>query len=112
MIHSRNPQTKVRLVINRATSDREGQATADKLSMVAKRFLDMEISKLGYVMDDDHVTKAVKQQRPYFLAFPQSQASKSIRNLVAAYLGSAGAAGSGSPGGLKGFFKKLKGFIP
>ncbi|MEJ8546470.1 MinD/ParA family protein [Brevibacillus borstelensis] len=112
MIHSRNPQTKVRLVINRATSEREGQATADKLSMVAKRFLDMEISKLGYVMDDDHVTRAVKQQRPYFLAFPQSQASKSIRNLVAEYLGSPAAAAPGSPGGFKGFFMKLKGFMP
>ncbi|QQE76148.1 MinD/ParA family protein [Brevibacillus composti] len=110
MIHSRNPETKVRLVINRATSEQEGRATSEKLAMVAKRFLDMEVSKLGYVMDDQHVTKAVKQQRPYLLAYPQSPASRSIRNLVAEYLGST-AGSTGTPGGFKGFLNKLKGLI-
>ncbi|USG67944.1 MinD/ParA family protein [Brevibacillus ruminantium] len=110
MIHSRNPQTKVRLVINRATSDQEGRATSEKLAAVAKRFLDMDVSKLGYVMDDHLVTKAVKQQRPYFLVYPQSQASRSIRNLADVYLGSSDES-MGSSGGFKGFLTKLKGLI-
>ncbi|KQL44403.1 cobyrinic acid a,c-diamide synthase [Brevibacillus choshinensis] len=110
MLHSRNPVVKIRLVINRATSEREGKMTADKLAMVAKRFLGMEIHSLGFVSDDSHVSKAVKQQRPFLLTYPQSLASRSIRNLVGRYLESS--IKSDIPAnGLKGFLARLKHFI-
>lgn len=111
MVHSQNPKAKIRLVINRATSQREGQNTADKLAMVAKRFLDMEIDTLGFVPDDSHVSKAVKQQRPFFLTYPNSQASKGIRELVESYLGSTSNTAHSENGGLRGFLTKLKHFI-
>ncbi|RNB77413.1 MinD/ParA family protein [Brevibacillus panacihumi] len=110
MLHSRNPDITIRLVINRVTSEREGIQTIDKLAMVAKRFLNMNIQSLGYVTDDHHVSKAVKQQRPFLLAYPDSQASKSIRKLVGQYLHNS----QGAPeqtSGLKGFIAKLKHFI-
>lgn len=110
MLHSRSPAVKIRLVINRVTSEREGKMTADKLAMVAKRFLNLEIQSLGYVTDDVYVSKAVKQQRPFFLAYPQSQASRSIRNLVGRYLESSAAAKIPA-NGLKGFLARLKHFI-
>lgn len=110
MLHSRNPSVTVRLVINRATSDREGKMTADKLAMVAKRFLNMDIHSLGYVSDDPHVSKAVKQQRPFLLTYPQAQASKSIRNLVGQYLEDSSKTDVHT-NGLKGFIAKLKHFI-
>ncbi|MED4582073.1 MinD/ParA family protein [Brevibacillus choshinensis] len=110
MLHSRNPVVKIRLVINRATSEREGKMTADKLAMVAKRFLGMEMHSLGFVSDDSHVSKAVKQQRPFLLTYPQSLASRSIRNLVGRYLESS--IKSDIPAnGLKGFLARLKHFI-
>ncbi|MED4780727.1 MinD/ParA family protein [Brevibacillus choshinensis] len=110
MLHSRNPVVKIRLVINRATSEREGKMTADKLAMVAKRFLGMEMHSLGFVSDDSHVSKAVKQQRPFLLTYPQSLASRSIRNLVVRYLESS--IKSDIPAnGLKGFLARLKHFI-
>lgn len=112
MLHSRNPKATIRLVVNRATSVREGKLTTDKLAMVAKRFLQMEIHSLGYVSDDIHVSKAVKQQRPFLLTYPHSQASKSIRNLVSHYLDdSTITAERMSTNGLKGFVAKLKHFI-
>lgn len=110
MLHSRNPDITIRLVINRVTSDREGKMTSDKLAMVAKRFLNMDIHSLGYVSDDPYVSKAVKLQRPFLLTYPESQASRSIRRLVGHYLQSSTEA-HGHPGGLKGFFAKLKHFI-
>ena len=110
MLHTRNPDTRIRLVINRATSEREGNATAEKLAMVAKRFLDMEITALGHIADDPHVSKAVKLQRPLLLAYPQSQASRSIRKLVGNYLQNAERVDS-HRSGLKGFFAKLKRFV-
>lgn len=110
MLHSRNPNIQIRLVINRATSEREGKLTADKLAMVAKRFLGMEIGTLGYIADDSHVSKAVKLQRPFLLTYPESQASKSIRKLVGNYLQNAAQTDVHSSG-LKGFIAKLKHFI-
>ncbi|MGG0938090.1 MinD/ParA family protein [Brevibacillus centrosporus] len=110
MLHSRNPAVRIRLVINRVVNEREGKMTADKLAMVAKRFLNLEIQALGFVSDDSHVTKAVKQQRPFLLTYPQSHASRSIRSLVGQYLQSS--TQSDTPAnGLKGFFAKLKHFI-
>lgn len=110
MLHSRNPAVKIRLVINRVTSDGEGKMTADKLAMVAKRFLEMEIHSLGYVADDSHVSKAVKQQRPFLLAYPQAQSSRSIRSLVGQYLEISSKA-ENPANGLKGFLARLKHFI-
>lgn len=110
MLHSRNPAVSIRLVINRASSEREGKLTADKLAMVSKRFLNMDIPSLGFVSDDPYVSKAVKQQRPFLLAYPQSQASRSIRNLVERYL-EVPVTSDPAASGLKGFLAKLKHFI-
>lgn len=110
MLHARNPAVTIRLVINRATSEREGKMTADKLKMVAKRFLNMDIHSLGHVADDPHVSKAVKQQRPFLLTYPHSQASRSIRNLVGHYLNSS-ADQPVTTNGFQGFLAKLKHFI-
>jgi len=111
MIHSRNPQTRIRLVINRAGSDQEGKYTADKLITVAQRFLGMEIGVLGYVPDDPAVSKAVKQQNPFLISFPHAQASKGIRQLVDAYLGNAQREKPQEAGGLLGFLSKMKKMI-
>jgi len=111
MVHSQNPTATIRLVINRATSRAEGRYTAEKLAMVAKQFLNMEISTLGFVPDDVHVSKAVKQQRPFLLTYPQSHAARGIRELVDAYLGSAATPEPSEHGGLRGFLTKLKQYI-
>ncbi|MFF2528669.1 MinD/ParA family protein [Brevibacillus sp. NPDC058079] len=110
MLHARNPAVSIRLVINRASSEREGKMTADKLAMVSKRFLNMDIQSLGYVSDDSYVSKAVKLQRPFLLTYPQSQAARSIRNLVERYLDGP-VTSDASVSGLKGFLAKLRHFI-
>ncbi|GEC88091.1 MULTISPECIES: MinD/ParA family protein [Brevibacillus] len=110
MLHARNPAVSIRLVINRASSEREGKMTADKLAMVSKRFLNMDIQSLGYVSDDPYVSKAVKLQRPFLLTYPQSQAARSIRNLVERYLDRPDTSDT-SVSGLKGFLARLRHFI-
>ncbi|WGV57928.1 MinD/ParA family protein [Brevibacillus brevis] len=110
MLHSRNPAVSIRLVINRASTEREGKMTADKLAMVSKRFLNMDIQSLGYVSDDPYVSKAVKLQRPFLLTYPQSQAARSIRNLVERYLDRP-VTTDDSISGLKGFLARLRHFI-
>ncbi|GAA4700888.1 MinD/ParA family protein [Brevibacillus fulvus] len=109
MIHSQPKHPPIRLVINRATSVQEGKNTAEKLFTVSKRFLNMELGTLGYLPDDSFVSKAVKQQKPFLLSYPHSQAAKGIKELVNGYLGKA--ASPELPGGLRGFISKMRGFI-
>ncbi|MGE5704407.1 MAG: MinD/ParA family protein [Clostridia bacterium] len=115
MVHSQNKQTRFRLVINRASSIQEGKQTADRLAMVAKRFLNMEVETLGFVSDDGFVSKAVKLQKPFFLHYPQSQAARDIRGLVPQYIGRMDGGASGMnqtvQGGLKGFLSKMRKLI-
>ncbi|MBO8162473.1 MAG: MinD/ParA family protein [Brevibacillus sp.] len=110
MIHARNPHTQIKLIINRSSSYREGRHTADKLTMVAKQFLGMDVQTLGFVFDDPHVSQAVKQQQPFLVAYPHSQASRSIRSLVSTHLGSA-SRNEGEIGGLRGFITKIRNMI-
>lgn len=111
MIHSKNPHATIKLVINRVSSLREGRNTADKLALVAKRFLGMELQTLGYVPDDVSVSNAVKRQRPFYLSYPHSQASKGIRELVNVYIGESAQVKPSDAGGLRGFLSKMKNFI-
>ena len=75
-----------KLVINRVTDAKEGKQTSDKISLVAKQFLDIQIPTLGFVDDDVAVSKAVKKQTPFTVAFPNSSASRSLQLLVENYL--------------------------
>jgi len=86
MVNNMNYKVKFRLVINRVSERREGKQTADKIMMVAKQFLDLDIPTLGYMLDDGHVSKAVKRQIPFTVAYPHSAASKSIQEIVDQYL--------------------------
>jgi flagellar biosynthesis protein FlhG len=104
MVSSLNYRCQFRLVINRVTSPKEGQQTAEKISMVAKRFLGLDIATLGYVADDLFVSKAVKKQMPFTVAFPQSAASKNLEEIVSRFLAKPVHTESE---GMKGFLNKM-----
>jgi flagellar biosynthesis protein FlhG len=86
MVNSMGHNVSFKLVINRVTDAREGKQTADKISLVAKQFLNIHIPTLGFVDDDPVVSKAVKRQIPFSIAFPYSTATKSIKTLTDNYI--------------------------
>ncbi|WP_159884364.1 MinD/ParA family protein [Paenibacillus puerhi] len=86
MVHSMDYEVSFRLVVNRVLDWKEGRQTADKLSMVAKQFMNIDIPTLGYVMDDSHVSKAVRKQVPFSIAFPDCPAAKSLSELTNNFL--------------------------
>ena len=86
MVNSMGHDVSFKLVINRVTDAKEGKHTADKISLVAKQFLDIQIPTLGFVDDDPAVSKAVKKQIPFTVAFPNSAASRSLQILVDNYI--------------------------
>lgn len=108
MLHSKNPFINPKLVVNRATSEQEGQTTAERISIVAKRFLNIDLTFIGMVNEDQNVSKSVKRQEPLLLAYPNTVASENLRKIARMYL---------QPDkkedikGMKGFLQKMLNFI-
>ncbi|WCN39110.1 MinD/ParA family protein [Aneurinibacillus uraniidurans] len=108
MTHSRKPGVCFRVVVNRAASAKEGKFVADKLSLVSRQFLGLEVFSLGFMFDDVHVTRAVKKQQPFSLAYPSSKAAHSMRDLVRSYLQQENE--QKKEAGMKGFISRLRSF--
>lgn len=86
VVNGAAPDTQFRLIVNRATDALEAQQTADRLTSVAKRFLQIDIPVLGYLADDPLVMQAVKKQTPYMLLFPNGKVSNQLRQFVSQYM--------------------------
>lgn len=106
MVTSLGHDVRFRLVVNRVTEAHEGKQTADKISMVAKQFLNLDIPTLGFVEDDSSVSKAVKRQVPFSVAFPNSPASRSIERLAAQFVSGQTVADT-THGGVRSFLSKM-----
>jgi flagellar biosynthesis protein FlhG len=105
MVKSMGIDANFKLIVNRASDAGEGRETAQKISLVASRFLGSELPSLGYLPDDAHVSKAVKRQIPFLIAYPSSDAAIALARLAESYL-QLPVAETGN-GGVKGFLTKL-----
>lgn len=111
MIHQLEHQVSFHLVINRVTSFKEGRQTADKITLVAERFLHLRLPTLGFLIDDTHVSKAVKKQTPFLIAYPNASASRDLESLVDRFLnGHSRRQGHSSERSWKQFWGKLIGW--
>ncbi|WP_172194459.1 MinD/ParA family protein [Saccharibacillus qingshengii] len=107
VVHDLEHSAVFRLVVNRAMDRREAQQTADKIRLVAQKFLQLDIPVLGHVSDDPHVSQAVKKQTPFSIRFPNSPASKDIQELAFRYTQHSLQVRADSPKGIKGFVNRL-----
>lgn len=74
--------TVIKLIANRVVSEQEAKNMFEKLSIVAKKFLNIDIKSLGVIPMDSHVTKAVMRQKPVSLIYENSAASKAFAELA------------------------------
>lgn len=86
MVHAKDENVHIKLVINQCTSDKEGTQTAENFKKVTEQFLNKQIGTLGYIPSDAQVPSAVKKQVPFTLAYPNGQASKAMQALTFDYL--------------------------
>lgn len=96
---------QVKVVINRIESNDEGNEVFNKINLASKKFLKMDLENIGYLYEDSNVRKAVRNQKPFLLAYPNSLASKGIE-IIAYNLINNGAYTS-STSGFKQFINKL-----
>ncbi len=97
-------EAPLRLVVNRILDRDEGQLVVDKLMRVSQRFLDLSINSLGYVYEDRNMVKAVKNQIPLLVSFPDAISSRCIESIAQRMLYGENIQ---QPRGMRGFFHKF-----
>ncbi len=75
-------QVEVNLVINRVDDDNEGSDVYEKLKAVSEKFLQVNLSLLGYLPQDLSLISSVKKQNPVCILYPESAYAKSIKNIA------------------------------
>lgn len=101
---SKRKSGTVHLVVNQVASSQEADLTANKLLTVADRFLKYKIDKLGFILADPMVSKAVMSQEPFILKYPKSAASQCVFRLAARLTNQEKTA---EASGVKGFFERM-----
>lgn len=94
-------ESSFKLIVNEAKNENEATGLYENLSSVAERFLNISIEYLGYIVQDNHIPKAVKNQKPVTMLYPKAQASLCFVKLAKTILDSETAY---VPGGNIGFF--------
>ncbi|MCM3569579.1 MinD/ParA family protein [Neobacillus mesonae] len=98
---------KFRLVVNRAKTYREAVDTSRALKNASSVFLKMNLNTLGFLMEDEHVGKAVRSQTPFYLSYPNCEASKNIKQIMYTFLPDMEGNPSSPIKGIRGFFEKI-----
>ncbi len=74
-------QNHIKIVANRVRSYEEGANLYNKLNVVVNKFLNFNIEFLGIIENDDNMSKAVIQQKPISMAYPNSKGAKSFKKI-------------------------------
>ncbi|HPD00006.1 MAG TPA: MinD/ParA family protein [Acetivibrio sp.] len=77
-VSNRDRNKNIKVIVNRAENANEAKDILTKLSVVAGKFLTIDLHPLGFIPQDEQVIKAIKMQQPFILSYPKSQASKQI----------------------------------
>ena len=96
-------RSSAKVVINRAFDEKEGEQTYLKFKRAVDRFLKMELSYLGCILEDRKLVKSVREQKPFVLAYPNSDAARCINSIANKIQGNSNESNVGA----QGLFKKL-----
>lgn len=100
------PKSKIHVMVNRVISDSEANLAYQRLGSAVKCFLSKDINYLGYILDDIKVKKAVMQQIPFKVAYPDCLASRCIDD-IASTISGLPATPLKKSGGIREFMNKL-----
>ncbi|MFU0826601.1 MAG: Flagellar biosynthesis protein FlhG [Lachnoclostridium sp.] len=74
--------TIIKMVANRVDSYEEAKQLYAKLNMVVEKFLTVKLGFLGGIPQDVSVSKAVMQQKPYSVIYPNAPATRAVFELA------------------------------
>jgi len=102
----RSEDTKVKMLANRVEKEAEGVTLFNKLNAVVTRYLKIPMTYLGYVPQDNQLTKAVMQQMPVSMQSPNAKSSQAYERVAERLLDLGGGAPQKSRG-MAGFFSHI-----
>jgi flagellar biosynthesis protein FlhG len=77
---------QTRVIVNQCKNMDVAQLVYRRFKTAVSKHLNQELSALGVIFEDDHVTRAVKEQRALLTSYPDSNAAKCIDKLVSRLL--------------------------
>jgi flagellar biosynthesis protein FlhG len=86
IVSRQDVNANVLLVINKADTEKEAHAAMDGFIRIAQKYTNMSIKEFGYILRDNNMVKAVKQQVPILVSYPKCTASMNIEQLTDKYL--------------------------
>jgi flagellar biosynthesis protein FlhG len=106
ILHRQKPGIGFQLVVNRVSRSKEGLEVGSKFKYAVQTFLNKELTIFGSIPDDPAVMQAVLKQVPFYLAFPRSPASVTMRKLADRFVAT-GTPVKEESGGMKGFIRNI-----
>jgi len=82
LLHAQGLRRPPHLLVSQATTADEAEETADRIRLVARRFLCVDLDSWGAIPEDPAIPRAVRRQEPVVTAFPQSPAAEAYRALA------------------------------
>ncbi|AYC29259.1 MinD/ParA family protein [Paenisporosarcina cavernae] len=99
------------LVCNRAFTPEEGKETTTRLSFAMKKFLEKEVVILGSLPEDDVVRKAVREQIPFSIRYPEASITRSLKLIATKFVQNEFVEEPESEGSSSNFIQKLRGIF-
>jgi len=81
-IFSREKTKKINLVVNKVAYEKQALEVYSRLNTVIKKFLKNDINYLGYLEDNDIISKAVIEQVPFIVSNERSAPSRQIYEIA------------------------------
>ncbi|NMM61439.1 MinD/ParA family protein [Clostridium sp. P21] len=76
-----------KIVVNKTIDAAEGEATYNKFYNVVKKFLNVKLQYLGNMSEDKKLIKAVRQQEPFLISYPNSDVARDIECIAKKIMG-------------------------
>jgi flagellar biosynthesis protein FlhG len=98
------------ILMNQCSGREEAEKFANGIAVTANKLLNAYVEKLGYIVTDPRVGLAVRQRRPFLLAYPGAPASLCVRTLAERLVrGAARAPASERPSFVRRLFSAITG---
>ncbi len=81
---SEKPQ--IRILVNKVRSEQEAVTTVKNFSSVVNKFLNYDLNLLGYISNDETVTRSISALIPHYLNSPNSISTRQTEQIAAKYI--------------------------
>ena len=75
-------QKNIRILANRVENEAEGMEIYEKLNTVSSKFLNIQLTYIGYILQDRKMSRAVIEQKPISLLEPEGTSSRLIAQIA------------------------------